>query len=559
MGEREDADIEEDIEVDDLQPTPRPAPIEPTGPGFLARAWARSAALRMAPPPPPKPPEPEAPRWSAEQLEEARRDPAALCAFVLRDEKGRPVTNAPHHIEIHGACSAHRRLCVRGFAESGKTTAMVGRVLWELGHNPNLRVCILSEATDRAKELVSLISQYVTESEELHAVFPGLRPARRDADPLKKLKGRHVKWSMASFTVERSARLRDPSVRATGYGKPIQGARIDLLVIDDLITFETSLTERARKKLERWVRSGISGRLTNESRVWLLNTAYHPKDLGCVFRRKDGYAEVRIPARDPATGESRWPEKWSAVQLALRIKDLGGEGAVETARQVDALDRDESSSNFKDEWFNKALAGGADVTPIERWPSDKALPADAFFVGGVDVGLGKKTTNAESVITTLLCFPSGAPEWGYLPGLYQLAWIEAGRWDGPELLEKIYDTADRFQGIVLFVEDAQAQRWATQFKIPGRKPPTVLPFQTGSNKWNPAHGVASLGIDMAAGLVVLPNDDGSVVEQMAALIEELKTFAVGEHTGDRHMSFWIAREGMRMITAGTGGSVEVLG
>lgn len=532
-------------------------------PGLLARAWARSAALRLAPPPgppAPTPATPDPPQWTDEQLEAARRDPAAFNAFVLRDEQGEPITNADHHLAMQAACTAHPRCAIRGFAESAKTTAIaVGRVLFELGHNPNLRAGILCESTEKAKELVSLIAQYVSESEELHAVFPSLRPARRDADPLKKLKGRAVKWSMASFTVERSARLRDPSVRATGYGKPVQGVRFDLLIVDDLITWMTSLTKRARTKLERWFRNAIAGRLTNQSRVWLLNTAYHPQDLGRTLVTKDAYVEVRIPARDPQTGASRWPAKWSDEQLARRVRDLGGEGSVEVARQVDAQDRDEASTSFQDGWVKRALARGAELELIERWPADVELPHGAFFVAGVDIAVGEKESSAESAIVVLLCYPYGDPDAGLLPGTYQLAWIEAGRWDGPALLERIYDVSERFGRCPVFVETVAIQMWALQFKIPNRAPPPLYPFQTGRNKWHPVWGVASIGIDMNSGLVIIPNDDGVCVGQVASLIEELKTFSPGEHTGDRHMAFWIAREGMRHLADGGGGNVDVRG
>lgn len=103
-----------------------------------------------------------------ETLEEARRDPAAFNAFVLRDaETGNSVANAPHHIDFQRVLSdpANARCVILAFAESGKTTSIsVGRVLWELGHNPNLRIGILCESTPRAAEIVDLIAQYIRES-----------------------------------------------------------------------------------------------------------------------------------------------------------------------------------------------------------------------------------------------------------------------------------------------------------------------------------------------------------------------------------------------------------
>lgn len=547
----------------------------------LSRAWARSASLRMAEAvaqtEPAEALEPantqtdtdlDEPIYSEEQLEEARRDPARFNEFVLRDENGQSIKNGPHHVAMHKILSdpSNSRCAIFAFAESGKTTSItVGRVLWELGHNPNLRIGILCETAPRAAEIVALIAQYIRESEELRAVFPHLRQARKDVDPKRKLKGRVARWSMATITVERSSRSRDPSVRATGYGKPVQGARFDILIPDDLVTWETSRSDRKRKNLSKWFKNAIGGRLSPVSRVWFLNTAYHPQDLPHEFVAKQGYASFTFPARDPVTRASLWPEKWKT--LDQRIKDLGGEGSVEVARQVDSLAKDESAEQFRDEWIAKACDMGRGLSMVDRWTPDdtEGLPRDCFVVTAVDIGLGQTDRAAETVLTTMLVYPSGWAEWGYLPGTSQVLWIEAGRWDGPEILERIYDVHERF-GSMIYAESNQAQIWITQFKLPpkngvARPPPPVMPFETRGNKWHPAFGVASIGIDMNQGRIIFPCDDnGHVInKELAQLITEMKTFSPDAHTGDRLMSFWIAREGARKWTGGTGGEVDVLG
>lgn len=562
---------------------------------LLARAWARSASFRMpgapalAPPAPPpantqtEPTEPVEPieleqetdpeeeQFDEETLERARRDSAFFCEFVLTDEAGEPIRNGPHHWKMHEILSGpeSRRCAIFAFAESGKTTSIsVGRVLWELGHNPNLRVTILCETAPRATGIIEAIAKYITDSARLRAVFPHLRRARKDVDQKAKLKGRVAKWSKFEITVERSAKSRDPSVRASGYGKPVQGARIDLLIADDLVTWETSRTDRKRKNLHKWYTNAIGGRLSPKSRVWVLNTPYHPQDLPHSFVAKQGYKAFSFPARDPITRESLWPEKWSTFLLNQRIaNDLGGEGSVEVARQVDCVAKDESAEQFQEAWITKACELGRGLSMVDRWtPEDSAaLPQDCFLVTAVDIGLGKSEQSAETVLTTILVYPSGWDEWGYLPETYQILWIEAGRWDGPDILERIYDTHERF-GSLVYVESNHAQRWLTQFKLPPRDgkprpPPPVLPFETRGNKWHPAFGVASLGIDMAHGRFIFPCDDvGHVVnKELAALITEMKTFSPDAHTGDRLMSLWIVREGARKLATGMGGEVDVLG
>jgi hypothetical protein len=535
-------------------------------PAILSRAWARSAARRMAPPEERAPAPVAAPRWTVEELEKARRDPAAFNEFVLRDEEGHPVTNAPHHIAILDLLTREARAAILAFAEAAKTTAVtIGRVLWELGHNPNLRVGILCDTSEKAAELVGTIGRYIRESEELHAVFPGLRPGRKEADPLLKLKGRWVKWTMHSFTVDRSSKVRDPSVRAASVGKPVQGVRFDLLICDDVVTWETSITDKRRKKLSRWFKNAIAGRLSARSRVWILNTAYHPQDLVHEYARKAGYGIHRFPMRaSPGAKVSLWPGRWTPEALAQRIEDLGGEGSVEVARQIDAVPSNDNSLAFPESYILRALEVGNDLHVQPDWPAAD-IPEGAIIVAGVDIAASEKATADESAIVVLLCFPRGSLQYGYPPGYFQVLWIEAGRWATPETHRRVHDVCHRF-ACVAYVEDNGVQRFLRQFPAPPqpanetepRRPAVILPFQTGANKMSPTQGVASLGYDMSAGRTAIPNMGGAVDEQVGHLLGELRMFAPGEHYGDRLMALWIAREGARKHAVLTGGAVDVM-
>ncbi len=504
------------------------------------------------------------PRWTVEELEKARRDPAAFNEFVLRDEEGNRVTNADHHVRILDLLTREARAAILAFAEAAKTTAVtIGRVLWELGHNPNLRVGILCDTSEKAAELVGTIGRYIRESEELHAVFPGLRPGRKEADPLLKLKGRWVKWTMHSFTVDRSSKVRDPSVRAASVGKPVQGVRFDLLICDDLVTWETSYTDKRRKKLSRWFKNAIAGRLSAHSRVWILNTAYHPQDLVHEYARKAGYGIHTFPLRaHPGAKVSLWPGRWTPEAMLQRVADLGGEGSVEVSRQIDAVPQNDNSLHFPETWIGKALAVGNDTEVRPEWPVDE-VPEGAIIVAGVDVGASEKEAGGESAIVVLLCFPRGSVKYDYPPGYYQILWVEGGHWETPETHRRVHEIAHRYQ-CVMYVEDNGVQRFLRQFAAPptppGEEPrrvPTILPFQTGANKMHPVQGVVSIGVDMNAGRVGIPNVGGAVDEQVGHLLGELRKFTPGEHTGDRLMAFWIAREGARKHAVQQGGAVDV--
>lgn len=507
----------------------------------------------------------------------ARHDPAAFNMFCLRDDEdpSAPFENAPMHDAMHALISAHPRLCLLAHAEAGKTVSVsVGRTLWELGRNPNLRIAVVSETDEKAQELVSTIRKYIEESRELAMVFPNLRPSRLKATDSRS--GRDAKWTMHALTVERTSFARDPSIRACGVFGTVQGARIDLLIVDDICTWRTARTAAQRKKLSAWFKQSLGSRLTRRSRVVFLNTAYHPDDLVHEYSRRPGYVSRSFPMRQLDTAgvwQSTWPRRYKIEDIERKIADdLGGEGSPEVLRQIDCKAQREGSISFREEWIEKALALGDGLTLLHSLSQAELAQLGAFTISGVDIGIGKKETSGRSCIATLLIFPYGARFEGaapdgsdlvYPPGTRQLVGMESGHWDAPEIVKRCHRAHKRF-GSVVFVEDNAAQMLLVQFMSSGRvthedgtivEPFPVLPFHTSHNKWDPAFGVAAIGIEMSQGRWAIPNAGGVLAPEASALIGEVTAFAPDVHTGDRLMALWIANTGARTYEYSGSGNV----
>ncbi len=161
----------------------------------------------------------------------ARKDPSTFCRLVLRDEEtGKRIVQAPVHNEWHDALTQHPRLVMWSHVEGGKTNQVsVGRVMWELGNNPGLRVAVISRTAGMATKIIRAQSQYIERSEDLHAVFPLLRPHANKTMP----------WNSHAITVQREGFVRDPSVQACGVIRgAILGSRLDLVVLDDILARE---------------------------------------------------------------------------------------------------------------------------------------------------------------------------------------------------------------------------------------------------------------------------------------------------------------------------------
>lgn len=164
----------------------------------------------------------------SQQLFRARTQFAAFIEYVLRDE---------HTLETIRLDPMHRQwlwLLEYCWAEglvpwvmapfgSGKSSVFViALVLFLLGVDPTLRIMVVSANDDQAKDRLALIRRYIEASDEYHAVFPHVVP---DTE---------ASWSTKKLYIQRRTQARDASVTAMGITSSPIGARIDIMLFDDI-------------------------------------------------------------------------------------------------------------------------------------------------------------------------------------------------------------------------------------------------------------------------------------------------------------------------------------
>jgi len=458
----------------------------------------------------------------------ARTDFATFCEFVMRDEDtGAPVVLAPYHEEWCDLLTTEDRLLLWAHVESGKTQLIsVAFVLWSLGRNPNLRTAIVSEAQQKqSSQITSQIQRYIEESKELHEVFPDLLPDRKQ-------------WRTDSFRVRRSsgARAKDPSVRAVGAHGKITGARVDLLIIDDILGPENTRTPERRDDITAWIRAGLFSRLSRRARVVFVGNTWNDRDAMHVLEGDGGWTTRRYPVRDPETGAPIWPERWPEDRIAKAEEDLG---PLEAARKLYCRARSDGEQRVDTAWIAQCLLRGEGRTLTH---SLLALPEGYVTVTGVDLGLAKTKRAGRPVLFTILVHPDGS---------YEVLCIESGRWSGPEIVARIVDTHRRYFSTI-FVESNATQEFLAQFAA-AAGPIPVRTHTTGANKWDPEYGVESIATEMSRALWIIPTAGGSLHPEIRAWLDEIIYFDPAAHTGDRFMASWIAREGARRLRSGRSG------
>jgi len=385
----------------------------------------------------------------------ARSEINTFLELVLKDEfSGNTVIQAPCHEIWHEACDIHDRVLLYAHRESGKTTQMaVGRPLFELGKNPDIRIAIISNTFRQAEKIVRNIANYIETNEMLRLIFPRLIPG----EP----------WTSSAITVRSERPKRDPSVQAIGVHGQVLGARIDLAILDDILSFENTMNPSQRRDLYDWYHATIVGTLTRHARVIIIGTAWHPDDMLHRFEKQTAvWHTMRFPLID-SKGAAAWPEAWPQDRITRKRVELG---PTEFARQMMCKARDDSESRFKQEWMDACLEAGdkcctattasefyayhPDLAPAswldeveevdERIEIVEAIAkltegVEGGFLTGVDLGVQRNASADETVIFTIFLHPNN---------FRQVVEVQAGKWTGPEIVAKIINVHRRFGSIV---------------------------------------------------------------------------------------------------------------
>jgi hypothetical protein len=448
----------------------------------------------------------------------ARTDIRAFVAYVMRDEEtGGHVDLSPMHAAWHALADQYDRLIIWAYMEAGKSFNMsVARTLWMLGRDPSLRIAIVSNTSIQAAKIARLIARYIEESEELHRVFPDLMP---DSS---------MPWNSEQLTVKRPTMAAQPSIQIVGIGSNIQGSRIDIAILDDVLNRDNTRTDHMRKDSMDWYLKTIPGRMTRRGRIIVIGNAFHPQDLMHALAKNRSWHAFKFPIQK-RDGSSSWPEVWPPERIQKRREELG---PIESKSQLDCDALDDATSRFKRDWIDKCKARGEGKHMVYAL---RAVPPGCKVYIGVDLAVGRKKTNDRTVYFVILIHPNGDR---------QVLWIEAGRLMADEIMNMVVDLSQRFQGIFV-VENVSAQDYLVQLLTKWTAIP-IIPFTTGKNKADPSFGVEAMGVEFANGKWIIPNDNGKCDPEVETWCNEMLAFHPDAHCGDSLIASWFAKEGERL-------------
>lgn len=473
----------------------------------------------------------------------AREDVNVFAALVLRDERsGQRIRQSQVHREMHALLDASPRTVLWGFVESGKSEqVIVARIIHALGRDPSLRVGIVGATIKSASKLLKKIANLIATSDDVRAVFPHLRPA--------------TPWNETAITVIRKTSARDPSVQAIGLHSGVLGSRLDIVAMDDVVTQENAKSPARRKDVQEWILGTLFGRLTADSRVWMVGNAFHPDDAMHHLEKLPGWLGKRFPVLDPQTGESVWPERWPMDRVQKRRSDIG---PLEFARTMLCQPRSDDDARFKraDVEACIALGKGLGVAlphSMESWRKELAMEHKrrCRFYTGVDLAVQLHAAADISAIFTIAVHPDGVRE---------VIGLESGRWPAHEIIKRIAAVQKRWDSLVV-IENVAAQEWMRQFvnELGGVN---AVPYTTGKGKASLEFQAEGLSSEVTNHRWVIPcGAAGELNPEVSEWVQALLYYNPSAHTPDRMAAGLFARWlALRGDAVGAGGpSMAVLG
>lgn len=439
----------------------------------------------------------------------ARRDYRVFVSACFRDERGGRIEVAPFQAEWVRLVQTHRNLVLWCPPEHGKSMHMsVFMPLWLLAHEPNLRVCIVSATAMQAAKFGRMIRETIERNPVYHRIFPHVRPARP--------------WTDTMLTIQRSSIQKDPSVQAIGVEGAILGARVDLLVLDDVLTEQNTHTERRRDRVFQRIVSTFMTRMSAIGRTVAIGVPWHERDAYHRLAREAGFEVRSFPAvRD---GVPLWPERWRPERLARRQAEV----TPDVWRRQYLLDVHRTESPLLSaEWVAEAKERGRSIDPATYVCQDRER-----LVCGVD--LGASASGGRSAFHVAAIGPT----------MRTVLAADAGHWRAPELAERLRWCAAMWPTVVFGVESNGTQALVADLLRDRLQGACVLPTSTTSRVYESGGDIQQIAAEFSRGQWRIAAADHPGV---AMFLREFLDYS-GGHMPDTLAACVVARSvGLRLL------------
>ena len=231
---------------------------------------------------------------------------ADICSDVI------PTRVPEFHKDLCNLMLKENRLVLaapRGFAKSTWVSKVLPLYLALFKKKKD--VCIISASEGLAVEHMRWIKQKFEACPKVNILFGNMKSD---------------KWSETHIIVKHEDGTLI-NIRAKGAGGQIRGFRPDCLILDDIETDESVLSEEQRKKLKRWLFTACINCLLPGGQLILIGTVIHPLSvLADLLDTPNGWSKRRWKAYKDGIEEpgfELWPEARPHIWLQKRKAEIG--------------------------------------------------------------------------------------------------------------------------------------------------------------------------------------------------------------------------------------------
>ena len=215
----------------------------------------------------------------------------------------------PFHLALLAYQFAHPDNQQWSFRGAGKSTVCtVTKCIHLLLKDPNLRILISSKTAKGAEVFLTEIKSHFQTNERLAEIFGAYHAPNSTR-----------KWDTSMIEVDpRTSTAKESSITCVGVGGQVIGKHYDVLISDDLVSQENTLTKYMRDKLLAWYYQTLDpcleppdDEVEHRGEHHRLGTRYHYDDLYGHLQKNELKEHTQvIPALDNK-GRSPWPEKFT--------------------------------------------------------------------------------------------------------------------------------------------------------------------------------------------------------------------------------------------------------
>jgi hypothetical protein len=305
-----------------------------------------------------------------------------------------------HPAMVHNA-GRPNMLLINYPPDHGKsTTWSVNYATYRVITDPNTRGCIISKTANLARQFLGAVKNRLTS--------PRYSELQKAFAPEGGFQGES--WTQnAIFVGGRDSGEKDPTIQALGIGGQLYGARLDWVILDDVV--DNSNAHRFDEQLQ-WITTEVISRLPDDGLIMVLGTRIAPLDLYSKLRDMNEYDDVTPlwsylsqpavlegTADTPDNWKTLWPERWPGPALARRKATLGSAARWSLVyQQMDVSEEAVFPAGAVEASINKSRAAGT----LGGGVADSGIRCNASYLYTV-AGLDPATTGKTAMCVVRLC------------------------------------------------------------------------------------------------------------------------------------------------------------